>query len=243
MASVVTGGAESSPYVGDRPFTREDAGSFFGRTAECEELVSRWRGHRLTVLSGTSGAGLTSLVRAGVVPRVAGPAIEVLPVGRITAGSTFPIAALPEHNPHTLALLGAWSPSEPQTKLAGLTLVDFLRKRWRYTRHTDAYGRVVGMFSAIDQVEELVTGQVDGGRFSERFIEELAEALREIPELHVLLCVRRDYKGELIARLAAGGCTVDAQFELRSLSPATALDAVRLPLAGTGRSFAPGIAE
>jgi hypothetical protein len=99
------------------------------------------------------------------------------------------------------------------------------------------------LLCAIDQAEELVTGQTGGGRFSAAFMEELAQALGEIPELHVLFCVRRDYKGELAARLTAAGCAVDAQFELRPLTPAAAIEAVFGPAAGTARSFAPGVAE
>jgi tetratricopeptide (TPR) repeat protein len=243
IASTVTGGAESSPYVGDRPFGAQDAEAFFGRTVEIAGVASLWRRHRLTVLFGPSGSGLTSLLRAGVLPQLAGLSIEVLPVGRVSQRSTFPVAALSEHNPYTLSLLSAWSPAESQTRLARLTLVDFLGKRWRYIRHRDAYGDTSPVLSAIDQAEELLTGQVDSNRSSEAFIGQLAAALREISELHVVICVRSDYKGELVARLTDGGCVVDAEYELHPLSPKAALDAVRLPLQQAGRSFASGAAE
>ena len=243
MARAVTGGAGASPYVGDRPFARADAAAFFGRAAEIAEVTGLWQRHRLTVLYGSSGTGVTSLVGAGVVPRAVTTGVEAFPVGRVTQGSPFPLAAVPEHNPHTLALLSAWSPGESPTRLAPFSLVDFLRKRWRYTRATDAYGRAPTLLCAIDQAEELVTGQVDGGRYRDAFIQQLAEALREIPELHVLCCVRRDYKAELVARLAAGGCPVDGEFELRPLTPAAALEAVRAPAAATDRFFARGVAE
>jgi tetratricopeptide (TPR) repeat protein len=239
----VTGGAGELPYVGGRPFTRDDSAVFFGRAAEIAEVAELWRRHRLTVLFGASGVGLTSLVRAGLAPRGTDLSVDVLPVGRISQGSVFPVAALPEHNPHTLALLSTWSPDEPQTRLADLTIVDFLRKRRRYTRHPDAYGRARVLLSVIDQAEELLTGQLEGGRFSAAFIDELAEALAEISELHVLFCVRSDYKGDLVARLASSGCAVGAQFELRALSPAAALEAVRLPSANAGRPMATGVAE
>ena len=239
----MTGGAGGSPYVGDRSFACADAAVFFGRPAETERLDGLWRRHRLTVLYGPSGAGITSLVSAGVMPGVESPGVEAFPVGRTAQGTAFPVAALPEHNPHTLALLSAWSPAESLTALAPFTLVDFLRKRWHYTRATDAYGRAPTLLCAIDQAEELLTGQVDGGRHRDAFIRELAAALREIPELHVLCCVRRDYQAELVARLTAGGCVVDAEFELRPLTPAAALAAVRGPVAATDRSFAPGVAE
>lgn len=239
----MTGDSRRSAYVGGRPFTGQDSGVFFGRTAEIDQVAARWRRHRLTVLYGPSGAGLTSLAQAGVMPRVTAPAVEVLPAGRISGGCSFPLAALGEHNPHTLSLLSAWSPGEPLTRLMNFTIADFFRKRWRYNRAANAYGRTPAVFTVIDQAEELLTGQVSGGRFRDAFITELAEALREIPELHVLCCVRRDYREELTARLAAGGCAVDAEFELRPLSAAAAAEAVREPAAAAGRPFAAGVAE
>ncbi len=241
----MTGGAGASPYVGDRPFAGTDAVVFSGRTAEIAHVSDLWQRHRVTVLYGSSGAGLTSLVLAGVMPRVAAPRVDVFPIGRIAQGTSFPIAALPDHhNPHTLALLAAWSPGEPLTRLARFTLADFLRKRWLHTRVTDAYGQPPTLLCAIDQTEELLTGQVAGGRFSGAFIEQLAAAVDEIPELHVLICVRRDYKEEFVGRLTAVGRAVDAQFELRPLTPSAALAAVREPVvAATGRFFTPGVAE
>jgi tetratricopeptide (TPR) repeat protein len=233
-----------SPFVGDRPFARADAAVFFGRAAEAAEVAGLWRRNRLTVLFGTSGAGVTSLVSAGILPGAASDGAETFPVGRVAQGSPFPVAALPPgHNPHTLALLSSWSPGESLTGLAPLTLVDFLRKRWRYTRATDAYGRSPALLCAIDQAEELVTGEIGGDGHRDAFIQELAAALREIPELHVLCCVRGDYKADLIARLAGGGCSVDTEFELRPLTPAAALAAVRDPVTATGRSVAPWVAE
>ena len=239
----MTGGAGASPYVGDRPFARADAAVFSGRTTEITQVTDLWQRHRLTVLYGSSGAGLTSLVLAGVMPGAAAPRVEVFPIGRIAQGTWFPIAALPDHNPHTLALLSTWSPGEPLTRLARFTLVDFLRRRWRHTRATDARGRVPTLLCAIDQAEELLTGQVGDGRFCGAFIEQMAEALDEIPELHMLICVRRDYKEEFVDRLTAVGRIVDAQFELRPLVPSAALAAVREPVSATGRFFTPGVAE
>ena len=180
-----------------------DAAGFFGRAAEISEVDYLWRRHRLTVLFGPSGAGLTSLLHAGLVPRAVAPFVEVFPVGRIAQGSSFPVAALPEHNPHTLALLRAWSPVEPPTRLAYFTLVDFLRKRWRNSRPKIYPAARPTLLCVIDQAEELVTGLVSGGLFRAAFIEQLAEAIREIPELHVLFSVRRDYKGALVGGLAA----------------------------------------
>ena len=56
-----------TPYVGLVPYQEEDADFFFGRDREIRIVTSNLRAHRLTILYGPSGAGKTSLLRAGVV--------------------------------------------------------------------------------------------------------------------------------------------------------------------------------
>ncbi|MEV0159921.1 nSTAND1 domain-containing NTPase [Nonomuraea fuscirosea] len=57
-------------FVGLQPFRREDVARFHGRDDEIRELTERWQNHRLTVLHGPPGVGKTSLVAAGVLPRL-----------------------------------------------------------------------------------------------------------------------------------------------------------------------------
>jgi tRNA A-37 threonylcarbamoyl transferase component Bud32 len=57
-----------SPYPGLAAFQEEDAGRFFGRTADIGRIVARLREQPLVGIVGPSGAGKSSFVRAGVVP-------------------------------------------------------------------------------------------------------------------------------------------------------------------------------
>ena len=60
-----------NPYKGLRSFTEDDAQDFFGRDALVERLVDALRaGHRLIAVVGPSGSGKSSVVRAGLIPRV-----------------------------------------------------------------------------------------------------------------------------------------------------------------------------
>ena len=63
----LAGMEERSPYPGLAAFREEDAAFFFGREREVEALWARIRAGRLSGVVGPSGAGKTSLVRAGVV--------------------------------------------------------------------------------------------------------------------------------------------------------------------------------
>ena len=63
-----------NPYKGLRAFEEADAGDFFGRDDLVDELVDRLRDDgrrgRLVLVVGGSGSGKSSVVRAGLLPRV-----------------------------------------------------------------------------------------------------------------------------------------------------------------------------
>jgi len=68
-----------SPFLGLSPYGESDADVFFGRRAERDLVVANLLTSRLTVLYGPSGVGKSSLLRAGVVPRLR--ANEGVPTG------------------------------------------------------------------------------------------------------------------------------------------------------------------
>ncbi|MEH6420251.1 nSTAND1 domain-containing NTPase [Pseudomonas sp. CGJS7] len=64
---------QGSPYVGLRSFDQEHSGVFFGRSRATAELLATLREQmdnqrRFVLVSGASGCGKTSLLRAGVMP-------------------------------------------------------------------------------------------------------------------------------------------------------------------------------
>jgi hypothetical protein len=58
------------PWPGMRPYREGDADYFFGRDAEIAELLARTERSLLTLLYARGGLGKTSLVRAGLAPRL-----------------------------------------------------------------------------------------------------------------------------------------------------------------------------
>jgi hypothetical protein len=60
-----------SPWPGPRPYEIREGNFFFGRDREIEELRRMILRERLTVLSADSGSGKTSLLRAGLIFRLA----------------------------------------------------------------------------------------------------------------------------------------------------------------------------
>ena len=76
-----------SPYRGLLPLEADDAGIFFGRDAPMAEALDRIRDikdadpPRLLVVLGASGAGKSSFLRAGLLPRLARDDRNYLPLG------------------------------------------------------------------------------------------------------------------------------------------------------------------
>ncbi len=76
-------GPVESPYRGLSAYGERDAAFFFGREPAATEIIERMsrrlEGPGLVVLSGVSGVGKSSLVRAGVLPRLRGAGLPAAP--------------------------------------------------------------------------------------------------------------------------------------------------------------------
>jgi tetratricopeptide (TPR) repeat protein len=219
-----------APYPGTRPFDIADSDRFSGRETDAAALAGLWQDNRLTIASGPVGSGKTSLLNAGAYPLIAGQRSEVFPPGRLSRGAAFPLAALPEHNAYTLAVLRSWSPDDAAATLAGLTVRDFVRRRAQ--RHRGI------ILAAIDQVEDLEGDSGTRRSRRRRFLAELAEAMHGEPRLHLLLLVRDDAISLVTEELGNG-----ARYRIGALTHDQALRAVKDPVAGTGRSFTDDAAE
>jgi len=124
-----------APYPGLRPFRQADQDRFFGRGTESKALAEFWQDNRIVFAAGPVACGKTSLLNAGVLPILTRDRVHVLPPGQVSCGATFPSAALPKHNPYTLALLCSWSPGEAPTRLVDLTVRDFIKSSKRKTKN------------------------------------------------------------------------------------------------------------
>src|SRR6266550_435926 len=126
----------SEPYIGPRPFEQTDREVFFGRTQEANELVSLITAHSAVLLYAQSGAGKTSLVKAGLCPLlVSEENFDVLPPMRVRGQAAINDSAVKINNVYTFnALLGATHSEDDElntgavwNSLAQMTLNDFLR--------------------------------------------------------------------------------------------------------------------
>jgi tetratricopeptide (TPR) repeat protein len=218
---------DDGPYPGPQPFSQGDREVFFGRADEARLLAEWWQKTSLTYLVGPTGRGKTSLLHAGILPLLTDRKLRVLPVGRVSFGASFPSAALPQHNPYTVALLRSWSAGESATKLAGVSIRDFV-------------GTLAGngpILAAIDPIDELGrTGPRQ--RHRREFLAELEDALLSVPRLHLLVVGREPTVGVAAKVLGSG-----LRREIAPLSSRQAADAISGPMDEAGRRFADGAVQ
>jgi hypothetical protein len=232
-----------NPYAGLRPFDLDDRDRFFGRARDGRDVRALWLANRLLVVYGASGAGKTSLIQAGVLPlfRTTGPDRDatVLPVGRLPQGSAYPTVAR-EGSPHyESALISSWARGESAAELPQ-SIADFLNS---VPPSTDRYGDELPLLAVIDQFEELFVGQRDRVSLWDGFLRQLAEAIKRVQRLHMMISIREDFVADLLPYETIIAGHSRARFRVRALDRTGALEAVIGPLTNTRRTFAPGVAE
>lgn len=215
-----------NPYPGARAFRQSDQAFFFGRGADTAAIVNLWVTNRLTIVSGPVASGKTSLLHAGVYPSMPAKRSRILPAGNLLHGMTFPFPALADHNPFTLALLTSWSPEDVPTRLAGLSVSDFVRGLAR--------GEDSATYAAIDQLDDFILGPCHGPRaeWRRRFLAELTQAMADHPRLHLLLVTRGEALGLLTSSVGGG-----AQHAITGLTAQAAVEALTGPAKAAGRFF------
>ncbi|HXF60074.1 MAG TPA: hypothetical protein VNK95_00575, partial [Caldilineaceae bacterium] len=230
-----------APYVGPRPFERQHQALFFGRNREAHELVSLVIAHRAVLIYAPSGAGKTSLLNAGLLPLLEEERFEILPPARVQGVIPQDLSADTIANIYVFNVLISWAePDADQAQLAQMSLVEFLAGREHLVDEIDLpQPRLI----ILDQFEELFTAYPERWPEREGFFRQVDNALAADPLLRVLFSVREDYLGQLDGYSAFLPERLQTRFRLPRLGRVAALAAITQPLHGTGRSFAPGVAE
>jgi hypothetical protein len=238
------------PFPGLRPFEESESGLFFGRNREVSQLRSIVLANSLVLLYAESGAGKSSLIRAGLVPALRKRRATVFPVLsiRTTGAEDFDTGI---ENPYVRGLAANWAViADKETPLAGgrshaerlADVTDFsdLVKLLDAEANSRADGPRVLI---IDQFEELFTFQQEHWQARGDFFEQLERALVADSELSVLLAMREDYISQTDTYAGLVSNHLQQRFRIETLREPQALAAVKGPLAGTGRRFADGAAE
>lgn len=215
-----------NPYKGLNSYSEADEDSFFGRNAEVENLFNQVRLNQHTLVHGKSGIGKTSLLNAGLFPRLRNEGFLPIPI-RLNHSEEIPLKE--QIRSHILAVTQS-SRIEVRTKNEKKLTVPFAQDEtfWEYfqrVRHFDPdKGKAVTPVLVFDQFEEFFT---TGKQFNETDKDTLLDELywlienqfppslkeRDLtaderrlwfssspadPEVRVIISLREDYLPDLI---------------------------------------------
>ena len=232
---------EQEVFVGPRPFERSERGLFFGRDREISELLSLVISSRVVLCYAPSGAGKTSLINAGLEPRLEKEGFEVLPSSRvrglIPAGTDQKkIINIFMFN----VLMSLAGTGGKPAELTGRSLEEHLAT---HPHVDDEEGFPAPRILIFDQFEELLTSYPERWQEREEFFRQVYDALQNDPLLRVLFVMREDFlaRVEPFTRLLKPFS--QARFHLDLLGQEGARAAVTGPLRDTGRSFKDGVVD
>jgi len=212
---------ERAPYVGLAAFQAEDANRFFGREELVEQLLARVAGQRLLAVFGASGAGKSSILRAGLV---AGRNDE-WPVLLFTPGRH----PLEECAVRLAAWIGVSSVSL-RTELAADPGALHLHVRQALTERGDE----VDLLMVVDQFEEVFTLCQDPAE-REQFLAALLHAARSrTSRIRVVLGVRTDFYTHCAAHPELVEALQDAQVLVGPMSAEQLRSAISRPAIDAG---------
>ena len=224
--NVAGAAVRESPYQGLRPFREEDAEWFFGRDDWIDIVIDNIHASRASVLYGESGVGKSSLVAAGVLPRLRAVATANLKVGRAAelAAVTFdkwsvddPTSDLIEEIGRSLELLSPELGEKlPTASLGELAAV--------------ASDRLGGpLVIVLDQFEEIF--QYHRGETFDRFEKQLTELVwRRDAQVSVLIAIREDSLAKLDRLHRRIPRLLDNLVRIRHLDTAAAHKAIEKPV-------------
>ncbi|MFN0186389.1 MAG: hypothetical protein ACKVQR_21460, partial [Aquabacterium sp.] len=240
------------PWLGLDSFSESTRAWFHGRDEEVAELARRVQRKPLTVLFGQSGLGKTSILRAGLVPRLRPEGFCPVYVRLdYAADSPPPAEQIKQAIFRETMVSGSWT--QTGASVQGESLWEFLHHRDDMLR--DAAGRTLTPLLIFDQFEEIFTlAQTDdGGRErAATFIAELADLVENRPprelearldaddtliehfdfarcDYRILISLREDYLAHLEALKARMPSITQNRMRLARMTGAQALDAVLRP--------------
>ncbi|MFI6503107.1 NACHT and WD repeat domain-containing protein [Nonomuraea typhae] len=229
------------PYRGLLPYEEHQHGLFFGRARLTQELVEklgeRLEGVSIVIVSGPSGAGKTSLLRAGLRPALMRGALAV------EGSSAWPVLVLrPTATPFDeLAAALARVPGGPTAAALARELAAHPGQAHLAVRQALTLPGERRLIIVLDQFEELFTQAEIGEETRGAYITAL-HAIASGPAL-VVLGVRADHWGRCAAYPELTGAMQEGHFIVRPMTEPDLVLAIAGPAAATGLTVAPALVD
>jgi len=226
-----------NPYRGLEPFEAAHTQYFFGRTRMIHALAEKVSKQDFVAVVGPSGSGKSSLIRAGLLPRLK------------TETPYSDIVITPTKNPIDRLILSlldwqnVYSLSDKLVeakKISDLLQQDTATLQRFFMQILQDKGQTK-LLLVIDQFEELFTLVADE-RTRRIFIDTLI-AISEAHFAKVVIAIRADFYGNLLADPNLGPLVNESQHNVLPLSKDELKDVIEQPAIMLGGSFQPGLVE
>ena len=254
------------PYLGLTPFQERDAKVFYGRGNLVEQLMRRLAGNLgqpgILLVTGESGAGKSSLVRAGLMSQlgagVLGAGTERWPRRVIRPGSSplrelaRELAGIANTDPESVYRSLAAVPGEAPVLVELAVRATASRDAGTPGAEPGATGDVPRLVIVVDQFEELFTAEEDTAvsrTEREAFIAALHAAAtvptgpRKAPSALVIAVIRADFLGRLIAYPSLKTALDTGPFTVGPMTEAELRLAISGPAAEAGSAVEPAVID
>ena len=231
-------GAEC-PYRSLEPFDVAHAAFFFGRDDLIATLAAAVRAQPFVAVVGPSGSGKSSVVRAGLIPRLRADATRWRHV--IFTPRKAPLEELARALVDLKGVAGFGQRQRDIGDLAALLVADPGAIR-RALVEIQADQPDAALLLAADQFEEIYAADVPAAT-QQQFIAALLAAAAADPRIHVLIAVRADFYNALLADPQLSRWLDKRQVSVPPLAERDLRAAIEAPARLTGRRFAPGLVD
>ena len=222
------------PYRGLDRFEADHQEFFFGREEDTRRLVEKLRTSQFVAVIGASGSGKSSLVRAGLLPKLAGDAIPNSSQWRtlVVVPGDDPIRAIANQ-------LARDVPRTDRTQIVSdlVRQIDGAEGGLRDTLTTWYADSPRPLLLVIDQFEEVFTHAtaVGGAEKQPRFLAELTDAVnRPGQPLRVVITLRADFLDRALKFPDLKDLLQDRQYLLGELSVDALREAIVRPAQAVG---------
>ena len=231
--------ASICPYRGLLYFREEDAPFFFGREAAIDKLTSAVQREPFVAVVGASGSGKSSVVRAGLVPklrsdrRTAWETVILVPTDQPLKALARALVPLLELTMGEVDRLAEAAKLAEHFRSGTISLYDIVE---RILEKQSGTNRVL---IVVDQFEELytLTSHEEARR---RFLDELLAASSRAGS-NIALTLRGDFVGKALAYRPLSDRLQDARINLGPMSREELEGAIRKPAEKIQLEFEPGL--